>query len=112
MSCVLRDSAGRTITVASAYRLACEDITPAAAQTLASRLAPTLIARYDAGEPVTFGHLIVDRAGLSCPGLAKPWNAYWRDTRAPSRCFMYAHPPHHYAAFGAGTAGLAGRRAE
>jgi hypothetical protein len=90
MSCVLRDSAGRTITVASAYGLACEDITPVAEQALASRLAPTLIARYDAGEPVTFGHIIVDRAGISCPGSAKPWNAYWRDTRS-IEMLMYAH---------------------
>jgi hypothetical protein len=90
MSCVLRDSAGRTITVASAYGLACEDITPVAAQVLASRLAPTLIARYDAGEAVTFGHIIVDRAGISCPGSAKPWNAYWRDTRS-IEMLMHAH---------------------
>jgi hypothetical protein len=92
MSCVLRDSAGRTITVESGYGLACESIAAAAERMLGQRLAPTLIARCGAGEPVTFGHIIVDRAGISCPGdgSAKPWNAYWRDTRS-IEMLMHAH---------------------
>jgi hypothetical protein len=51
---------------------------------LSARLVPTLIARYDAGEPVTFGHIIVDRTGISCPSGAPkaPWSAFWRDTRS------------------------------
>jgi hypothetical protein len=83
MSCVLRDSSGRTITVDQKYGVACEQITAMAQWMLGSRLAPTLIARYDAGEPVVFGNVIVDRTGISCPGdgSAKPWSAPWRDTR-------------------------------
>jgi hypothetical protein len=91
-SCVLRDSAGQTITVEGAFGLAVDKITARAELALRQSLAPTLIARYDAGEPVTFGHVIVDRTGISCPGdgSAKPWDAPWRDTRS-IEMLMYAH---------------------
>ena len=92
MSCVLRDTAGQTITVESGYGTACDDIGATAEQVLSLRLVPTLIARHDAGEPVTFGHIVVDRTGIGCPGdgSAKPWNAYWRDTRSVEM-LMHAH---------------------
>ena len=89
MSCVLRDSAGRTITVESGWGLACEDITPVAAQVLASRLAPTLIARYDAGER-SLSAMSSLTGPDELPGSAKPWNAYWRDTRS-IEMLMHAH---------------------
>jgi hypothetical protein len=91
-SCVLRDSAGRTVTVEGAFGLAVDKIAARAELVLRQALAPTLIARYDAGEPVTFGHVIVDRTGISCPGdgSAKPWDAPWRDTRS-IEILMYAH---------------------
>jgi hypothetical protein len=92
MTCVLRDSAGRTITVESQYGTACDDIAATAARWLTARLAPTLIGRYDAGEHVTFGHVIVDRTGISCPGdgSSRPWSAPWRDTRS-IEMLMHAH---------------------
>jgi hypothetical protein len=82
-SCVLRDRAGTTLTVENRYGDACDRILVLADRALAARLAGTLIARFDAGEPVTFGRLTIDQAGISSPGdgSGKAWSAYWRDTR-------------------------------
>jgi hypothetical protein len=82
-SCVLRDSAGRTITADHKYGVACEQITAVAARMLGPRLAPPLIARFDAGESITFGRVIVDQFEISFPGdgILGPWSARWRDMR-------------------------------
>jgi hypothetical protein len=80
-SCVLRDSAGRAITVDHKYGVACEQITAVAAQMLGPRLAPALIARFEAGEPITFGSVIIDQFEISFPGdgIVGPWSARWQD---------------------------------
>ncbi len=91
-SCVLRDRAGASVTVETRYGEACDKVVRIADRLLAPRLARTLIARYDAGEPVTFGRLSVDQAGISSPGGGsdKPWSAAWRDTRTIEISF-WAH---------------------
>jgi hypothetical protein len=91
--CELRDSAGTTMTVSvNRYGDACEKAIAVAGRLLAGRLAGTLIARFDAGEMLTFGDLSVDRVGIRVQRGGKAaalWFA-WRDTRAIDMTF-YAH---------------------
>jgi hypothetical protein len=78
-SCALRDQAGATISVTNNWRN-CDDIARLAQDQLGARLAPELIRRYEAGEPVTFGHLTIDQPGLSsASGL--PWRMPWHEMR-------------------------------
>jgi hypothetical protein len=74
-SCVLRDQAGTTIRLTNNWRN-CDDVASLAQDQLAHRLMPGLIRRYEAGEPVTFGHLTIDQSGISsAKGLPRrmPW---------------------------------------
>jgi hypothetical protein len=66
--CALGDHAGNLLTVTTG----CEMVARHAERVLADRLAGPLIARIDAGLPVTFGPLTVGRAGISC-GWTVPW---------------------------------------
>lgn len=92
-SCELRDSAGTTMTVpASRYGDACEKVIGVAGRLLAARLAGPLIARFDAGEMLTFGDLFIDSVGIRARRGAKAaaWWFAWRDTRAIDMTF-FAH---------------------
>ena len=91
-SCVLRDRVGNTLTVENRLGDACDKVTAAVDRLLAYRLAPTLQARYDAGEPVTFGRITVDQSGISSPEgtAAKPWSIDWRDI-SEIELLMYGH---------------------
>jgi hypothetical protein len=91
-SCILRDRAGNTLTVENRLGDACDKVTAAVDRLLAYRLAPTLQARYDAGEPVTFGRISVDQSGISSPdgAAARPWSIHWRDI-SKIEMLMYGH---------------------
>jgi hypothetical protein len=91
-SCILRDRVGNTLTVESRLGDACDKVTAAADRLLAYRLAPALQARYDAGEPVTFGRVTVDHGGISSPegAAARPWSINWRDI-SEIELLMYGH---------------------
>jgi hypothetical protein len=91
-SCILRDRAGNTLTVDSRLGGAVDTVTAAVDQLLAYRLAPTLQARYDAGEPLTFGRISVDQSGISSPegAAGKPWSIHWRDI-SQVELQMYGH---------------------
>jgi hypothetical protein len=91
-SCILRDRVGNTVTVESRLGGACDKVTAAAERLLAYRLAPTLQARYDAGEPITFGRITIDQSGISSPEgtTGKPWSVAWRDI-SEIELLMYGH---------------------
>jgi hypothetical protein len=84
-SCALRDRMGNTVTVTyqNWRENACEAIARIGQDLLAPRLAPGLLQQYEAGEPLTFGHLIIDRSGIGSPSPAsgKPWNLRWQEMR-------------------------------
>jgi hypothetical protein len=70
-ACELHDQAGTTIRLTNNWRKnACQDAARLAEDQLARRLMPALIARYEAGEPVTVGHLTIDQWGISSAGSA------------------------------------------
>lgn len=91
-TCILRDRVGNTLTVENRLGDACDKVTAAVDRLLAYRLAPTLQARYDAGEPVTFGRVTVDQSGISSPEgtTGKPWSIHWRDI-SDIELLMYGH---------------------
>ena len=67
-SCELRDRSGRSMTLPHTFTGAHTTVTAAAEDLLARQLLPGLIARYDAGESVSFQGLIVARSGLDITG--------------------------------------------
>jgi hypothetical protein len=91
-ACILRDRVGNTLTVENRLGDACDKVTVAVDRLLAYRLASPLQARYDAGEPVTFGRITVDQSGISSPEAAtgKPWSIHWRDI-SEIELLMYGH---------------------
>jgi hypothetical protein len=91
-ACILRDRTGNSVTVESRLGDACDKVVAAVDRLLAYRLAPTLQARYDAGEPVTFGRVTVDQSGISSPegAAGKPWSIHWRDI-SEIELLMYGH---------------------
>jgi hypothetical protein len=86
-SCVLRDQAGNALMV-SRHLSAIAEVAAEAERVLAPRLVPPLIARFASGEPVSVGHLTIDRQGLSwgtAPGPPESgpmWEAPWPEIRA------------------------------
>jgi hypothetical protein len=79
--CALGDHAGNLLTVTTG----CELVARHAERVLADRLVDPLIDRIDAGLPVTFGPLTVDRAGITCG-----WTVAWREVRRVSMQ-LYGH---------------------
>jgi hypothetical protein len=79
--CALGDHGGNKVTVTSRLvgSSGCELLAGHAERVLADRMADPLIDRIDAGLPVTFGRLTVDRAGISCG-----WTVPWRDVQLVS----------------------------
>jgi len=98
-ACELHDQAGTTIRLTNNWRKnACEDAARLAQDHLARRLMPGLIHRYEAGEPVTVGHLTIDQWGISSTGTSSvndlaaskrgtharsglPWRMPWQEMR-------------------------------
>jgi hypothetical protein len=83
-SCALRDRAGNTVTVTRSWRAnACAEIARFGQDALAPRLVPRLLQRYELGEPLTFGHLIIDQSGIGSPSPAsgKAWTIRWQEMR-------------------------------
>jgi hypothetical protein len=81
-SCVLGDRAGNVLTIRSRLHgpSVCELAASHAERVLAERLAGPLTDRIDAGLPVTFGDVTVDRAGIS----VLTWAASWQEVQKVS----------------------------
>jgi hypothetical protein len=79
-ACVLRDRSGNKVMLGSGERGgAREAIMDAAQRVLASRLAGPLTRQLDAGQPVTFGTLTIDLAGISSRGgPGGRWHVPWQ----------------------------------
>jgi hypothetical protein len=84
-ACVPRERDGREITVDYTFASGIAEIVPAAERLLAPRVVPGLLARYDAGEPVTVGRVTVSPDGIeyaSEPSTAPEWRIAWAEARS------------------------------
>jgi hypothetical protein len=79
-ACVLHDRTGNKVKLGSGERGgAREAIMDAAQRVLAGRLAGPLTRQFDAGQPVTFGTLAIDPAGISSRGgPGGRWHVPWQ----------------------------------
>jgi hypothetical protein len=93
-SCELGDRAGTAMTVhVSRFGDACAKVIAAAGHLLAGQRAGELIARFDAGEMITFGDMSIDQVGIRVHregGKARAWWVAWRDASAIDMTF-WAH---------------------
>jgi hypothetical protein len=81
-ACELRDQAGNAVTVSRRLGGAIKEVAAAAERVLAPRLVPGLIARFNAGEPITVGPVTADWQGLSSAGDSRrTWQVPWREAR-------------------------------
>lgn len=81
-ACELRDQAGNVVTVSHRLGDAIKGVAAEAERVLAPRLVPGLIARFNAGQPITVGRITADWQGLSSAGDSRrTWQVPWREAR-------------------------------